>query len=135
MTRARGRRGPGGGHRHALAAVLLVGVMLSPAGCASLPPARAVTDMNVIAGRWRGQIAFARASYEIFYLTINPDGTLVGSWDGVTRYGKVTLEGGRARFSLYIWSGSLDYLEGGGERVILLKEDFSTWDAVVRPLS
>ena len=46
----------------------------------------------------------------------------------------VTLEGGRARFSFYIWSGNLDYLEGGGDRVILLKEDFSHWDAIVRPL-
>jgi hypothetical protein len=52
----------------------------------------------------------------------------------VTRWGKVTLEGGRARFSFYIWSGNLDYLEGGGDRVILLKEDFSHWDAIVRPL-
>jgi len=29
----------------------------------------------------------------------------------VTRWGKVTLEGGRARFTFYIWSGNLDYLE------------------------
>ena len=39
------------------AALLLVAV-LAQAGCASLPPARAVTDINLIAGRWRGQITF-----------------------------------------------------------------------------
>jgi len=39
------------------------------------------------------------------------------------------------RFNFYIWSGNLDYLEGGGDRVILLKEDFSHWDAIVRPLT
>ncbi|MGH7386161.1 MAG: hypothetical protein ACREKG_13375, partial [Candidatus Rokuibacteriota bacterium] len=100
----------------------------------SLPPARAVTDINLIAGRWRGQIVFGRGSYQLFYLTINPDGTLVAYWDGLTRWGNVTLEGGRARFSFYIWSGNLDYLEGGGDRVILLKEDFAHWDAIVRPL-
>jgi hypothetical protein len=116
------------------AALLLVAV-LAPAGCASLPPARAVTDINLIAGRWRGQFTFRGGPYELFYLTINPDGTLVGSWNGITRWGKVTLEGGRARFGMYIWSGSLDYLEGSGERVLLLKEDFSHWDAIVRPLS
>jgi hypothetical protein len=117
-----------------LAALQLIAAAAA-AGCASLPPARAVTDMNMVAGRWRGQIAFSRSPYELFYLTINPEGTLVASWDAVTRYGKVTLEGGRARFSIFIWSGSLDYLEGGSERVILLKEDFGHWDAIVRPLS
>jgi hypothetical protein len=120
--------------RLGLAALQLIAAAAA-AGCASLPPARAVTDMNMVAGRWRGQIAFSRSPYELFYLTINPEGTLVAAWDAVTRYGKVTLEGGRARFSIFIWSGSLDYLEGGSERVILLKEDFGHWDAIVRPLS
>jgi hypothetical protein len=130
---SRARR-PGAGLTLALGAALLLVVGLGPAGCASLPPARAVTDLGLLAGRWQGQIAFARGPYDLFYLTINPDGTLVGTWTAGTRYGRVTLEGGRARFSLYIWSGNLDYLEGDGERVILLKEDFSTWDAIVRPL-
>jgi hypothetical protein len=121
--------------RRALGAALLLVALLTPAGCASLPPARAVNNVALIAGRWQGQIAFARSSYQLFYLTINPDATLVASWDGVTRYGKVSLEGARTRFTFYIWSGSLDYLEGNGERVILLKEDFGAWDAIVRPLS
>jgi hypothetical protein len=118
----------------ALSAALLVLTALAPAGCAPLPPARQVTDINLIAGRWQGQIVFGRGPYQLFYLTINPDSTLVASWDGVTRWGKVTLEGGRARFNFYIWSGNLDYLEGGGDRVILLKEDFTHFDAIVRPL-
>lgn len=127
-------RGARRGLTLALCAILLLAVGLGPAGCAPLPPARAVTDLNLLVGRWQGQITFARGPYELFYLTINPDGTLVGTWTAGTRWGRVTLEGGRARFSMYIWSGSLDYLEGGGERVILMKEDFSTWDAIVRPL-
>ena len=69
-----------------------------------------------------------------FLPDINRDGRLIASWDGITRYGKVTLEGPRTRFSFYIWSGNLDYLEGNGNRVILMKEDFSAWDALVRPL-
>ena len=119
----------------ALGSLLLLTALLTPAGCASLPPARQVTDMALIAGRWQGQITFARGSYQLFYLTIEPDGRVVASWDGVTRYGKVTLEGPRTRVGFYIWSGSLDYLEGGGQRVILMKEDFSAWDAIVRPLN
>ncbi len=129
------RRSRAGRVGRALGAGLLLAAILAPAGCAPLPPARPVTDINLIAGRWRGQITFQGGPYQLFYLTINPDGTLVASWDGMTRWGKVTLEGGRTRFGLYIWSGNIDYLEGGGERVLLLKEDFSHWDAIVRPLS
>jgi hypothetical protein len=128
------RRAAGRYAGRALGAALLAIAALTPAGCAPLPPARQVTDINLIAGRWQGQIAFSRGSYQLFYLTINPDSTLVASWDGITRWGKVTIEGGRTRFNFYTWSGNLDYLEGGGDRVLLLKEDFSHWDAIVRPL-
>ena len=85
--------------RWALGIVLLLSALVAPGGCASLPPARQVTDMALIAGRWQGQITFARSSYQLFYLTIEPDGRVVASWDGVTRYGKVTLEGPRTRIS------------------------------------
>jgi hypothetical protein len=115
-------------------AAWLIAAALAPAGCAPLPPARPVTDLNLIAGQWRGQITFRGGPYQLFYLTINPDGTLIGAWDGMTRWGKISFDRGRTRFGMYIWSGSVDYLEGGGERVLLLKEDFAHWDAIVRPL-
>jgi hypothetical protein len=113
---------------------MLLAAMCGLAGCAPLPPARQVTDIGLIEGRWQGQIRFGRGSLQLFYPTIYPDGRLVASWDGVTRYGQVTVGPGPARFGLHIWSGSLDYLEGGGDRVILMKEDFGSWDAIVRPL-
>ena len=114
-------------------AVLAATLLMTAPGYTVLPPARAVTAISLIAGHWQGRIAFTGHSYELFYLTINRDGSPVASWDGVTRYGKITLEPGRARFSLFVWSGNLDFLEGGGERVILMKEDFGAWDAIVRP--
>ena len=61
MTRPRG---------WVLSAVLLLAALLAPAGCESLPPARQVTDIALLAGRWQGQITFARGSYQLFYLTI-----------------------------------------------------------------
>ena len=112
----------------------LLALALVPVGCAPLPPARQVTDIGLIEGRWQGQIKFGFGGYQLFYPTIYPDGRLVASWDAVTRYGKVTVGPGPARFTLYIWSGTLDYLEDGGDRVILMKEDFGSWDAIVRPL-
>lgn len=117
-----------------LGPAMLLAAVWGLAGCAPLPPARQVTDIGLIEGRWQGQIRFGHGGYQLFYPTIYPDGRLVASWDGVTRYGQVTVGPGPARFSLYIWSGSLDYLEGGGDRVILMKEDFGSWDAIVRPL-
>jgi hypothetical protein len=128
------RRRRSGRLARAAVTALLTAAALAPAGCTSLPPARKVTDMSLIAGQWQGQIAFARGPYQLFYLTIEPDGNLVARWPGGTRWGNVTLEGRYTRFSFYIWSGTIDYLEGGGDRVLLLKEDFSHWDAIVRPL-
>jgi hypothetical protein len=129
---ARGRRVPL--RPRPLWALILLALALAPAACAPLPPARRVTEIGLIEGRWQGQIKFGFGGYQLFYPTIYPDGRLVASWDAVTRYGQVTVGPGPTRFTLYIWSGTLDYLEGGGERVILMKEDFGSWDAIVRPL-
>lgn len=117
-----------------LGALLLLAVAFALAGCAPLPPTRQVSDIALIQGKWQGQIKFGFGGYQLFYPTIEPDGRLVASWGSVTRYGQVTVGPGPTRFSLYIWSGTLDYLEGGGDRVILMKEDFGAWDAIVRPL-
>jgi hypothetical protein len=122
------------GRLRLLGAVTLLAVVHGLAGCAPLPPARQVSDIGLIEGRWQGQIKFGVGGYQLFYPTIYSDGRLVAYWDAVTRYGQVTVGPGPTRFSLYIWSGSLDYLEGSGERVILMKEDFGSWDAIVRPL-
>jgi len=110
-----------------------VGV-LSGCGWALLPPQQPITSVSAIAGTWRGNIQFGRGPYELFYLTINPDGSLVASWGISTRWGKVVLEGQRTRFSLYIWSGDLEYFEGGGQRILTLKEDFGGFYAQVTPL-
>jgi hypothetical protein len=109
-----------------LAAALLLG--------ASSVTGKPITDIRMIEGKWRGQISFTGGPYEIYYLTINPDGTIVAAWGANTRWGKVTLSGGKARFSFPTESGVLYYYEGKDGRVITLKPDFGGWDAQVRPL-
>jgi len=109
-----------------LAAALLLG--------ASSVTGKPITDIRMIEGKWRGQIAFAGGPYEIYYLTINPDGTIVAAWGANTRWGKVTLTGGKARFSFPTESGVLYYYEEKDGRVITLRPDFGGWDAQVRPL-
>ena len=109
-----------------LAAALLLG--------ASSVTGKPIADVRMIEGKWRGQISFTGGPYEIYYLTINPDGTIVAAWGANTRWGKVTLSGGKARFSFPTESGVLYYYEGKDGRVITLKPDFGGWDAQVRPL-
>jgi hypothetical protein len=57
------------------------------------------------------------------------------SWGSNTRWGTVTVADGRARFAVYIWSGDLQYLEGGGQRMIILRDDFLTFYGQATPLS
>ncbi len=108
------------------AAALLLG--------ASSVTGKPITDIRMIEGKWRGQISFSGGPYEIYYLTINPDGTIVAAWGVNTRWGKVTLSGGKARFSFPTESGVLYYYEEKDGRVITMKPNFGGWDVQVRPL-
>ena len=109
-----------------LTAALLVG--------ASSMTGKPITDIRMIEGKWRGQIKVSGGPYEIYYLTVNPDATIVATWGATTRWGKVTLSGGKARFSFPTSSGDLYYYEEAQGRVITLTPDFGGWDAQVRPL-
>ena len=119
----------------------LVGLVLSLAAAAGLllgssnVTGKAITNIKMIEGKWRGQIKLAGGPYEIFYLTINRDGTIVASWGATTEWGTLTLADGKARFTLsHRTSGDLYYYEEKGGRVITMKPHFSGWDAQVRPL-
>jgi len=108
------------------AAALLLG--------ASSVTGKPITDIRMIEGKWRGQIKFGGGPYEIYYLTINSDATIVATWGANTRWGKVTLASGKARFSFPTTNGDLYYYEEKDGRVITLRPDFGGWDAQVRPL-
>src|SRR6266700_600720 len=99
---------------------------------ASSVTGKPIPAMRTIEGKWRGQIKFAGGPYEIFYLTVNSDGSIVASWGVTTRWGKVTLRGGKARFDLHTSSGDLYYYEEKQGRIITLRPDFGGWDAQVR---
>ena len=96
---------------------------------------KAITNISMIEGKWRGQIKLAGGPYEIFSLTVNRDGTIVTSWGATTEWGTVTLANGKARFTLSNrTSGDLYYYEEKGGRVITMKPHVEGWDAQVRPL-
>ena len=111
--------------------ILLVGALLLGASDVTGKP---ITDIRMIEGKWRGQIKLARGPYEIYYLTVNPDATIVASWGATTHWGKLTLSGGKVRFSFPTSGGDLYYYEEAQGRVITLRPDFGGWDAQVKPL-
>ena len=124
-------------HRSRRAALLPLALVIVAGGLllgASSVTGKPIADIHMIEGKWRGQIAFAGGPYEIYYLTINPDGGIVAAWGVNTHWGKVTLNGGKARFSFPTSSGVLYYYEEKDGRVITLRPDFGGWDAQVRPL-
>jgi hypothetical protein len=110
--------------------VLAASLLLSASSVTGKP----IPEIGVIEGKWRGQIKFAGEPYEIFYLTVNSNGTIVASWGVTTRWGKVMLRSGKARFDLHTSSGDLNYYEEKQGRVLTLRPDFGGWDAQVRPL-
>jgi len=109
---------------------------LTMVGCATLPPPTPIPNVAAIGGPWSGTIQFGRGPYELFYLTVDPDGSIVGVWGPNTRFGRVDLTNpARPRFSLYIWSGDLQYLGSDARRMLVMKEDFGMFYAQVTPSS
>jgi hypothetical protein len=57
--------------------VLVIALM---AGCASVP-SKPLTDIWALDGKWRGTISVGMGAPQFYYLTVNPDSTLVAGWD------------------------------------------------------
>ena len=110
---------------------LLAAVLL--AGCAPVPPPMPVPSIQTIQGKWYGQIKFGGGPYQMLWLTVNPDAGLVMVWGSNTKWGKVLLYDGRARFDVGTWSGTLNYYEGSEGRLLTMDADFNVFDARVKP--
>ncbi len=108
------------------------------AGCASAPssPPTPITEMRQIEGKWRGTITLGFGGpQELYYLTINPDGSMVAQWGMNWQSGKVTLSGGVASFEMSsISDGTLTYYDGPSGRSLTLNSTFGNWSAYVTPV-
>lgn len=112
-----------------LAAVNLV------AGCATVPSV-ALTDVRPLVGKWRGTINVGTRPPEFYYLTVNPDASIVATWGVNWQWGTITLSGGQARFELdHLTSGTLLYFDDKDGRVITMTPDFGGWYVYVTPLT
>ena len=121
--------------RRSLRGALALAALVLLAGCATVPPVP-LTDVRPLVGKWRGTITVGMGAPQFYYLTVNPDATIVAEWGPNWQWGKITLTGGQARFELsHLTSGTLQYFDGTDGRVITMNPDFGGWYVYVRPLT
>jgi hypothetical protein len=99
--------------------VFSVGLVVLAAACASLPPAKNVTSVADVAGKWAGTGWGPRGSGPVT-MTINPDGTYTAVVPSGTFTGKITLTNGKLRSlgDQSKASGTFTLHEGEGRRVL-----------------
>jgi hypothetical protein len=120
--------------RRSLRGALALAVLALVAGCASVP-SKPLTDIRAIEGKWRGTITVGMGAPQFYYLTVNPDSTIVTEWGPNWQWGKITLSGGQVRFEIsHLTSGTLLYFDGPDGRVITMTPDFGGWYVYVTPL-
>jgi len=107
-------------------AVLLLAALL--AGCASAPPQR-LNTIGPLVGKWQGTITVGLGAPQFYFLTVNPDGSIVAQWGVNWQWGTVTVNGSEgARFELdHITSGTLLYYSGAKGPSIQMTPDFGGW--------
>jgi uncharacterized protein YndB with AHSA1/START domain len=114
--------------------MLVLGALALALGCATVPSIP-LADIRAIEGKWRGTITVGKGSRQFYYLTVNPDSTIVAEWGMNWQWGAITLSGGNARFELsHLTSGTLRYFDGKDGRVITMTPDFGGWYVYVTPL-
>lgn len=118
-----------------LRATFVLGALVLVAGCATVPSIP-LTDIRAIQGKWRGTITVGMGTPQFYYLTVNPDSTIVAEWGSNWQWGTISLNGGRARFEIsHLTSGTLLYFSNVKEgRVITMTPDFGGWYVYVTPL-
>ena len=87
--------------------ILVLGALALASGCATVPSIP-LADIRAIEGKWRGTITVGKGSPQFYYLTVNPDSTIVAEWGMNWQWGAITLSGGKARFEIsHLTSGDI----------------------------
>src|SRR5262249_55863389 len=119
----------GQGWRQLMACVAVIALLTS---CASVPPTP-VTSIEPLVGKWSGTVDTGRGPLQFFYLTINPDQTLVASWGLNWAWGQVTVADGQASYQMNPppLEGTIRFYQGNGEPTLYLDDLFAEFYAVV----
>jgi hypothetical protein len=97
---------------------LLIGIVL--AGCASLPPARPIQDVKILAGVWEGWVKTPSGGQDLrVVVAIKEDGSYVTTSPTGTTTGTIYLSDGQPLFKTSRPSnGTVTLYEGEGKRVL-----------------
>ena len=103
-------------------------------GCASLPPARPVTNVNQIAGKWQGTGSGPGGSIPVTQ-TINADGSYTTVVPAGTFTGKIAVVDGklRGKSDQTGTSGTYALHEGDGRRVLVYRSDDGRISSELKP--
>ncbi|HTY76388.1 MAG TPA: hypothetical protein VMI34_01115 [Candidatus Bathyarchaeia archaeon] len=120
--------------RRAVLAIALTAVL---AGCASGAPPQRLNSVTPLVGKWQGTITVGMGSPQFYFLTVNPDGSIVATWGANWQWGTLTANGSAGvRFTLdHITSGTLLYYSGPDGRAIQMTPDFGGWFVWAKPVS
>ena len=111
------------------AAVALTVILL--AGCASTPPAQ-VTSIEPLVGKWAGTVQRG-GPQQFFYLTVNPDQTLVATWGITWSTGRITVANGQATYEMSppLLEGIIRFYPGDDKPTMYLDDLFADFHAIV----
>ena len=104
-------------------------------GCASMStPATPVTSIDPLVGKWSGTVTIGQ-SLGFFYLTINPDRTLIATWGGTTAWGTVSVASGQATYQMAPppQEGSFKLYRGKGKPQLYMENVTGSFIATVTP--
>jgi hypothetical protein len=119
--------------------VLLIGLLVG--GCASMKsePPTPITSMSQIEGKWQGTITLGfNGPMELYWLTVQPDGSFEAQYGMNWQWGKMTLTNGAATFDITApgpSSGTVVYYAGPSTRSLSLNPTFGGWSAQVKPMT
>jgi hypothetical protein len=119
--------------RHLSLALALAAAL---AGCASTTPPLKLTSVAPLVGKWQGTIAVGMGPPQFYYLTVNPDASIVATWGANWQWGKITVNGTEGgRFELdHLTTGTLLYYDGPKGKAIQMTPDFGGWYVWITPV-
>ena len=113
-------------------AVTVALALLLLTGCASAPAAP-VESITPLVGKWAGTVETEKGSQQFFYLTVNPDQTIVATWGIYWSWGRIALADGQATYRLNPppLEGTVRFYQGNGTATLYLDDLWATFHAVV----
>ena len=111
---------------------IAVGILVALlAGCASAPPTP-IDSIEPLVGKWAGTVTPEGGSQLFFYLTVNPDRTIVANWGVNWANGSISVANGKATYKMQPqqYEGVITYYQGPGKPTIYMKDTFLVFYAV-----